>query len=227
MSQFGHLLLANRGNVGFGWGQSNMNDCGNMSGASALVKPANATFWDFDKSTVAARVAYHTHHSLEDGLFDEVCTVNGIALTFVKHGRDGTALSAWSGGHCDTFKTAYAAAALPRPKWCILAQGENEAAAAEGTANAWDPTACMAEWREAYGAGLGIIMVLLHPGGTGTWTSNVRARQAIVAAGHWHIGTVETSDLSLSADNLHWSGAMATEVGRRCGRLLISSGIVS
>jgi hypothetical protein len=229
---FGSLTHANRGNFGVVFGQSNANRCGNKPGsatAAGFSKPAAATYYDF--VTQAGVMASYSapHHSIETGLLDELCVVNGKAVTLAKRGMDGTSLAQWNSTHAATLKSDITTAALGIPKWGILVQGENEAGASQGAADTWDTDLITLRGNlcASWGAAFGLIVVRLHPSSSGTWTANARVRQDYACSAQWHIGKVTTDDLALADDSLHFSSAMATEVGRRCARLLLSAGLVT
>lgn len=229
---YGSLRHANRGTFGVGFGQSNMNKCGNKTGSATNAgysKPATATYYDFVTQATVMASYTATHHSIETGLLDRLCNHYGRTVTFAKRGMDGTSLAQWNSTHCATLKADLATASLGIPAWGVLVQGENEAGAAEGTANGWDSDliSVMANLRRSWGASFGLVIVRLHPASNGTWTSNVQVRQDYAADHHWHTGIVEIDNAGdLADDSLHFSSALASAVGVLVADKLISTGLV-
>lgn len=226
MMGIGTLELSNRGPVIFMGGQSNARRCGNKTGVSGRVKPALATWYEDG----VLKTAYdNLHHGPEQGFFYEVCEVEGLAVTLLQYGVDGSSGANWNSVRCAE-ALAQAAALNLVPRAGVWIQGEAEAAAGATQAGDWDDdyAAVTARFRQGWGGAYGQVLGRIRTtSGSYPHHAIVRANQDLVAATFPHMGIFHVDDGELDVDGVHYNAATAFLAGRRAARILLDAGVIA
>lgn len=237
MSALGNLRLANRsgmiaalGPVVQLWGQSNANQCGNNTGPAPLVKTAGGVLY---VGGVLQANYSATNHGCEVGFIDECINVLGMpAVTLLRHGVDGVAMSAINTTHAPAFIGHWNSLTLrPVATWVI--QGEAEAATSEAAVNGWADALenVLGKTRNAGGGAQGLLIQRIRTTDAVNYAHHalMRTVQNQVATAFPHVGLIHVDDMPLATDGsgtVHFTSATAIESGRRAARALRAAGII-
>lgn len=148
---------ANRGNVGFGWGGSNM--AGSNTGAPARAKPSWLTLYTNKSGTFQLESAYPTNPGIYVGMVMELEDAGFEGpMTLAIYGEPGSSILTWNTTYMALALAELASAGI-RPNFSFSFVGSVDGQSGTNSANAGtNMQGCGQKIRTQFGAGTGLII---------------------------------------------------------------------